>query len=317
MKAAFQILLAVAVAGAFTLGATQAKADANVYAQFAKWKVKTVDETININKDIDLTINEVIEVDAAAEQEVVNNQRNQWNFVEDENGLSTASIDGATGDNGNGIFMINQAPGFINNQANEVSVTLVESPGVGAEGQGAFVHAQDAVEQINGWNPPSVTIEFPDDGIDGTHREPIVTVLETEPPDYDEDGFPDFVNQYILEFGAVSSDDITDSFNDGSGIVEINQSAGSLNNQTNSAAIALADFATFALGEIDLGQFNTWNLVDVVDSVRTDSITNSFNGFDGIVMVNQSAGSINNQANKIDIGVSLGALDSLPGPGGP
>jgi hypothetical protein len=303
MRAAFQILLAVAVAGVFTLGATQAKADANVFAQFAKWKVKTVDEDINIRKDIDLTINEQIFVDGAAEQEVVSNQRNQWNFVEDENGLSAASIDGATGDNGNGIFLINQAPGFTNNQANEVSVTLVESPF-----DGAFVHAQDAVEQINGWNPPNILITFPDDTGQIGHREPIVVVTDTVPPDFDLDGFPDFVNQYIVVFGNVTSDDIVDSFNDGSGIIGINQSAGSINNQVNSAAIALADFATFALGEIDLGQFNTWNLVDVIDTIRTDTITNSFNGFDGIVMVNQSAGAINNQANKIDIGASIGAL---------
>ncbi len=302
MKAAFQILLAVAVAGAFTLGATQAKADANVYAQFAKFKTKTVTEDIDITKTINLTIDEQIDVDAAAEQEVVNNQRNQWNFVEDENGLSTASIDGATGDNGNGIFLINQAPGYSNNQANEVSVTIVESPA-----DGAFVHAQDAVEQINGWNPPTATV---DTGTDP----PTVTLNDTAPPDRDGDLFPDYVNQYITVFGNVTSDDVTDSFNDGSGIVGINQSAGSLNNQKNSTAIALADFATFALGEIDLGQFNTWNLVDVIDTVRTDTITNSFNGFDGIVMVNQSAGAINNQANKIDIGASIGAL---PAPASP
>jgi hypothetical protein len=82
-------------------------------------------------------------------------------------------------------------------------------------------------------------------------------------------------------------------------------------------ALALGDFAVFALGEIDLGQSNTYNMVDVIDNIRTDTITGgAFDNFDGIATVNQSAGSLNNQANVIDIAVSGSKINVSLNPGG-
>lgn len=315
MTTAFRTLLAAAVAGSLGLGASMASADVDVYAEIDKTKTVTVDVDVDIDKDVDLFVHESIYTDSAAEQLILKNQRNQYNFVEDENGLSTALIDGS-GVGASGILQFNQAPGYVNNQANEVSVTAAESPddnGAFVDGvlvpnsrdnafvdgidqverlatrvddvfeKGVFVHAELSAEQINGFD---TTTSAPGD-------DPAAPA-----PD-------DFVNQFIAVFGSLNENTITGSFSNASGIVQVNQSAGSLNNQNNGVAIALGDFAVFALGEIDLGQVNAYNLVDVIDTVRTDTIDGgSFDGFSGIAQVSQSSGSVNNQSNLVDIAIS-------------
>jgi hypothetical protein len=283
-------------AAALAFGAGVAQADVNVAASVFKTKTKTVTETITVTKTIDLNVLEDILVDSVSETEVVKNQRNQFNFVEDEDGLSTAEIDGVNGDEGSfndasGMLLVNQSPGFINNQANDVSVTYANEQSVE---EGVFAHSQVAVEQINGWHPPDV-------GTDGS-----ITV--TTPPDLNTDGFPDFVNVYEIVSGTINTDTISGSFNGASGVAGVNQAAGSLNNQNNAVGIALADFAVFSLGETDLGQFNTYNLANVTNVIRSDTISGSFNEFTGVAAVNQSAGSLNNQANAVSIAVSLEGL---------
>lgn len=293
MTAPFR-LLSLVFAGALVLsvGASSARADVDVFATANKTFDKVVFETITITKNVDIFVQPLIFNDAAAEQEIFKNQRNQFQFVQDENGISDALIAGGSFDGASGILLVNQAPGFLNNQANEVSVTYANTPFFQ---DGVFVHANVAVEQINGWDPL--------DGIDSNGL--------TTPPDFDQDGIPDPVNVYTSVGNTVlNSDTIDGSFNDAAGIAGVNQSAGSINNQNNGIAIALGDFATFALGELDLGQFNTWNLVNVNAAQRFDAITASFNGFSGVAMVNQSAGAINNQANVVDIAVSLTGLPS-------
>jgi hypothetical protein len=260
-------LFGMALAGIFVFVASVANADVFVFGEVFKTKTKTVTETITITKSISLTVTELIEVDAVAEQEIIKNQRNEFNFVEDENAISQAEILDDAGAAVNGVVMINQAPGFGNNQGNEVSITYAVTPFF----EGTFAHAQVAVEQIND------------------------------------------SNEYPAVFGSLNSDTIGGlgllggPFAGGNGIVDINQAAGHLNNQNNAQAIALGDFTVFALGEIDLGQWNTNNFVDVIDNVRTDTIAGgAFSAFSGIVKVNQAAGSMNNQANVLDIAGDVG-----------
>jgi hypothetical protein len=285
-------------AAALAFGAGIAQADVNVAASVFKTKTKTVTETINVTKTVNVNVVEDIQVDAVSETEVVKNQRNQFNYVQDEDTLSTAEINGAEDSEGSfndasGILLVNQSPGFINNQANDVSVTHANEQSF--EG-GVFAHSQVAVEQINGWHPPDV-------GEDGT-----ITV--TTPPDLDQDGFPDFVNTYALvSDGTTHTDTIGSSFNGASGIAGVNQSAGSMNNQNNAVGIALGDFAVFSLGETDLGQFNTYNSANILAGLSNfDTISGSFNEFNGVAAVNQSAGALNNQANAVSIAVSLQGL---------
>lgn len=328
MKASTRLAI-VALIGTALLGAGPVSADVYVYADIFKEKDVTVDVTVDINKEIDLFVYEYIPVDAVAEQLVIKNQRNQFNFVEDENALSAASIESTAG-TASGVVLFNQAPGLVNNQGNEVSVTYVESPEgpidststqsvdssssttdtttvtdpagtttttqtvsnessetttrrTQSTGGGSFVHAEASVEQVNGANPPPRRDETGGTPVEG------------------------FVNEYVNVFGSVSSDTIDGSFEGASGVVGVNQAAGSLNNQNNAIAIAVGTNAVYALGEADLGQYNTANLADVTDQTRTDAISGSFGNFAGIAAVNQAAGTLNNQANVVDVAVSLGA----------
>jgi hypothetical protein len=259
-------LLGVALAGIFVFAASAASADVYVFGNVIKTKTKVVTENIYITKWIRLTVSEFIIVDAVAEQEIIKNQRNEYNFVEDENANSQAAILDDSGASANGVVLINQSPGFQNNQGNEVSITYAVSPF-----EGVFAHAQVAVQQINQFN------EYP--GV-----------------------FPSNNTDTI----GTPGDENPGPFDGASGIVDINQAAGHLNNQNNAQSIALGDPTVFALGEIDLGQFNTFNYVNVDLQTRSDTIAGgAFANFDGIVKINQSAGSMNNQANLVDIAADV------------
>jgi hypothetical protein len=265
-------LLGLAVAGTFVFVASAANADFTVFGSYNATKTQTVTENVTITKTIAIDMFELIEVDAVAEQNILKNQRNENNFVEDENALSQAEILDDVGATVNGLVLINQAPGFQNNQGNEVSIAYAVSPPLGLD-EGVFAHATASVEQINYFNT-------------------YVAVLE----------------------GSINSDTIGNAgdvnpgpFDGGSGIVDINQAAGHMNNQNNAQSISLGPNTVFALGEVDLGQTNTFGYVDVFDNIRTDTIAGgAFAGFNGIVKVNQSAGSMNNQANIVNIAADTG-----------
>ena len=348
------LFLGLAV-GAVGLWASAALADVFVTADITKTKDLTVDETVDVHKFVWLFTFDFIPVDASSETHVYKNQRNQFNFVEDENAQATATIDSDTGSGASGIVLINQSPGFINNQGNEVSVTYATTPGnpgyrpapsasVTLKPAQTFAIFTDPITGATTWKPLNCgTCEEPTSGtpsLPGTDVAAVTTPLSitnassAEVDHWDSvtagvfahaevsveqiNGFsPDtdsvtpeqvvqpssFANEYVNTFGATLADSIDGAFADGSGVAGVNQAAGSLNNQNNALAAALGDSVVHALGEADLGQFNTYNNVDVIDQVRTDTISNAFNGFTGVAMVNQSSGSINNQANVVDIAV--------------
>jgi len=281
-------ILGAATLGAMLLGGGMARADVFVYADITKTKTITVTEDLFVFKTIDIFVSETINVDAIAENDIVKNQRNQYNYVQDDHGLSSDKIIGS-GNNLSGIGNFNQASGYINNQGNEVSVTFADSSGA----FGALAHSQASIEQTNGefvQNPP---------------------VDDHSPVNVD----GDFFNVYAQVFEATQSDSIDTSFDAASGVIGINQAAGNLNNQNNAVAIAVGSQVVYALGEADLGQFNTGNYANVTDQTRSDSITASFNNASGIVQVNQSAGSLNNQANVVQVAVTqFATLPFTPAP---
>jgi len=316
MTRTFRIVSA-AVAGLFVLGANApARADVFVFGDIFKLKRKTVNEDIDITKTVTLTIDETIEVDAAAEQEIVKNQRIQYNQIEDETAQSSNTIDGFVGNQATGLVLINQAAGIANNQGNELSITYAESPPDGSEpgAPGVFTHAQSAVQQFVGASYTR-TIE-----VDPTTGEVTVTVDLVEPSE-EAPTFPGlpFANVYqnINPENAYSDTIGGDAFANASGVVGINQAAGALNNQNNALAIALGNDSRFALGEADLGQFVAFNAVRGNVQTRQDTIgDNAFQFFTGIVTVNQASGIANNQVNQVDIAASTGAtvsVSSVPG----
>ena len=94
---------------------------------------------------------------------------------------------------------------------------------------------------------------------------------------------------------------ISGSINYNAGIVQVNQNAGYMNNQTNAAAVGVGFGAAVALSEAALGQVNAYNQVLEFNTLKWDLIENSINHNTGIVSVNQSAGNMNNQGAAVSV----------------
>jgi len=149
------------------------------------------------------------------------------------------------------------------------------------------------------------------------------------------------VNQYNEACGncAEKRDEIVNSIGGGedganSGIINVNQSSGNMNNQGNAVSVAV-DFDVdpteppvdipgdpdpgeptpggFAHSQAHIEQVNgeedeegAGNVVDTVNLLFRDAvIANSIKNNRGIVNVNQSSGSMNNQANLVSLAVSF------------
>ncbi len=204
--------------------------------------------------------------------------------------------------NGTGIANVNQAPGNLNNQANEVAISL-GSKGTAPGGvtlpadsfEGMYCEAQVVSVQYNGvfFNPAT-----PPGTLGGAREE--------KPNTYDTGGF-------------TKTDTISASFDTFSGVANVNESAGSLNNQGNAVAIAggvaepghVAQVVVKAASNVMLSQVNAFNTVHEGTGIvtagnnNTDSINNgSFNSAFGVFNVNQSSGSVNNQKNVVAIAFS-------------
>ncbi len=120
----------------------------------------------------------------------------------------------------------------------------------------------------------------------------------------------------IEESGVTSRVLLQDAFQGNSGIVNLNQEAGNVNNQANVRVLAfMATEVGSIIGALNLSvsQAATNNTVLSDSSDHSTRIGNSFGGTAGIVGVNQSAGSANNQLNimAMAVGDTLGP-DALP-----
>ncbi len=158
-----------------------------------------------------------------------------------------------------GIAQVNQSTGNFDNQANVVAMA------VGGTAEGGFGHLSASVGVIYKDNTIKVR-----DAVLGSH--------------------------------------ITNSFNNTSGIAQVNQSSGGLNNQHNVLAIGIgvdgtADFV--ALSDSALASHTGNNVVEVEGDYEADtSMTNSFNNYSGIAQVNQVAGYGNTTAQTLTVNVN-------------
>jgi hypothetical protein len=112
---------------------------------------------------------------------------------------------------------------------------------------------------------------------------------------------------------------IDDSFCSVTGMVQINQSPGSMNNQNNAAAIAAGSKGMVALADANLVQSNCGNRVENAGFgflCNTNKICDSFGNVTGLVQVNQSAGSLNNQANVVAVSAVSASNNGKPSGGG-
>jgi hypothetical protein len=114
---------------------------------------------------------------------------------------------------------------------------------------------------------------------------------------------------YADTFEVVNDDLIFESFNGFSGIAQVNQAAGSMNNQGNVVAVAVTNDAfswALAHSQAAVEKVNYFNTHISYDDFLEDTIGFSFNGFSGIAQVNQAAGFMNNQDNAASVAANLG-----------
>lgn len=276
---------------ALGVGVATAPASADVFVQGTVTKDKnvlvTVDTTKFKNVTIDSDFNE--NLTSAAEAFAINNQVTSNNIVERSNRGPTgdeapflidlrATLDESVRNN-QGVLGLNQDVGNVNNQANVVSTAVIQQDGDAAS---SFTHSEAATEQRN----------------NGSTEEQIGNIpIDISDPD---------------KVAAVRN-----SVNNNSGIVGINQSTGNGINQSNNIAVAAGIGSVLALSEADLGQENTGNVVEEVNTVKRDVIRASVNGNQGVVSGNQSSGNFNNQANTVAFSaLTSAATVNVPGTGG-
>jgi hypothetical protein len=118
-------------------------------------------------------------------------------------------------------------------------------------------------------------------------------------------------NHILLRDTGPRSVSIADSFNGGSGIVGINQSAGNLNQQLHVVVVGVGVNVgpdAIQLGDAQLGQIGT----DVdntlteegVQGPRTNTLANSFNDFHGIAQVSQATGDMNRVTQSVGVSIT-------------
>ena len=124
-----------------------AQAEVEVFVDVDKDKNVEVNEEVDVFKEVDIDVDVMEQPDSAAEQGVYKNQDNNDNVIDVSGAEAAALIDNAVV-SANGVVLINQAPGYANNQGNEVGMSYAR--GLVGEGEGdTFVHAQTSVEQDN------------------------------------------------------------------------------------------------------------------------------------------------------------------------
>jgi hypothetical protein len=273
MKKFLGILLGVMLCVGFS-GPVLAEFD--VEGELNKEKDVTVDIDVDIDKDIDIDVWVALWTPYAAEAEVVLNQAYELDDMEFFDGMwfdnlnpVYDSMDGSILNN-TGIVGVNQAAGDLVNQANAVAAAVVWGRG--------YILA-DGIP-LEGENDPNYNYPYAEAQA-SAEQENEIPGIYVETSSY---------NQLINSIGG------------NYGIVGVNQSAGSLNNQINAVALAAGlDGVGVALAETDLGQEIEVGFLDEYAVQKFDSISGSINGNHGIVGVNQSSGYLNNQANMISI----------------
>lgn len=281
-----------------------ANADVTVTAVITKSVDITVIETINITKDVDIDVTGNFLVTGTAEAVVLVNVVNEGHFVDgvdtllDPSGVDfrmvlSALIGGTNEDfslsNNTGVIGVNLDVGNFANQANVVAIT-------GIADVDAFVDTQSEVDQ-----------KILDN-----------TVIDLERLTLDPQTRPDLngplTDADVDGLTPRKTATVYNSVNNNSGVINFNENAGNVNNQTNAVAFGIGFGAKLALAEDALGQVISGNSVNEVETVKIDLVEMSMNGNSGVVSGNVSVGNMNNQANKISFSaLTAEAAISTPG----
>ncbi|MEZ5830316.1 MAG: hypothetical protein R3D05_03990 [Dongiaceae bacterium] len=290
------IALALAIAGT----AKPVMADVDAVATISKDKDINITENVYITKTVDIHVAVTFDLQGGAEAQALLNVTNAGNTVdgqaipgssesEPEYGLHYSADTANSVNNNRGVWGYNQDVGNMVNQGNVVSVAGI------ADQIEAFAQSQAHVDQAN-TNNRSRELEVLRSGGDPVSLE---NLADTDPASFD-------TNKEAR---------LTRSVNGNAGIINVNQNAGNNNNQNNAVAAAVGIGAEFAMSEGDLGQENSHNTVQEVQTVKVSSIQGSVNGNNGIVNVNQSTGNMNNQGNVVSFSaITSGAFINTQSP---
>src|SRR5258708_7734000 len=112
------------------------------------------------------------------------------------------------------------------------------------------------------------------------------------------------LNNTVTQTNVTSLSLIDRAINDNQGIIDVNQDSGNLNNQANDVAIAVSQSGGTVVGATALAVAQrSGNTLITSGGSSEDRITGSFNNTSGLVGVNQSSGSLNQQINVVVIGL--------------
>ncbi len=187
---------------------------------------------------------------------------------------------------GSGVANVNQSAGNLNNQGNEVAISVAQkgiafdSGAAAGTYQGLFCEAQVVSVQYNGIRYDPVEGRLP--------------------------GGNNYNGGVFLKRDAINT-----SFANFTGVVNINEAAGDLNNQGNAVAVAAGIIQTTSTGvdpnsvtvkaasHVMLAQNNANNLLRDASVTVQDGMRNSFTSASGVFDANQAAGNMNNQKNAV------------------
>jgi hypothetical protein len=273
--------------------AAPAAADIDVTGTVTYDKLVTITETLTKTKLVFLDVTVRRAGNTAVQANAVENQR-IGNLPTDGTGANnTATYDGtgvlcavcvgqrgrpladfsaevtASINDNSGVTQYNQDVGYGSNQKNLLSAAL----GL----QAVFAEANNASAQYNSGN----------------------TIFETGRLIPQEEGPP--------RVALIRQSLLVGSVNENVGLTQVNQNSGIFNNQLNSVALAIGftNQVGVALAETDLGQWNTNQRTREFRTARVAGISDSVSDNTGIVMGNQAAGHMANQANKMAISASV------------
>jgi hypothetical protein len=264
-------LFLLLVAGLLVLSlVSAASATVTVVTTVTKTKLMTVSVDVNITKNIILGIKQLAEVDTSAEADVTKNDTISGTTVVLVGGSPQAELLDTAFQNAIGIVSVNQAPGYFNNQGNAVAIAYasVTDPDLDA-----FLHAQVSVSESTGGGgivPVSATFgpisnRLAEDMITDNAFENAIGVISVNQAAGNTNNQNNAValaigttpvaslaevdlGQTITASTETETDSITQdqisgfAFGAASGVISVNQAAGSSNNQANALAVTVASF---------------------------------------------------------------------------
>lgn len=249
-----------------------------VDANFIKDKDTYVTENIYREKAVFLQATVAPEVTKMSEALSMANQWTADNVMSESYTRRTDTITNAVNNN-TGLTILNQTAGDLNNQASSAS-------GAANAGSGGVVYseAQSGAEQ----NAKNNVLSERD-----------LTWFSSDPNAIDGDP-----NTPTRVAGKTAT--ITNAIKNNLGVVHVNQSVGNMNSQANTLALATSfGDGGVVITDAVLGQQQTGNQVTEYNVLREAVLTDAVKFNTGIVSLNQSAGSLSNQANVVAIGVAI------------